>query len=1034
MFKVSLALMFCMTLCWQSPISFGANEAAFSYDASGFTIHGQHRLIRGGSVQWFRLPEEVWLDRLKKFKAAGFNTVGMYIAWNQIEPEPGIFNFERPNLRRFLDMAHQLGLYVAVRPGPYITNEMDGGGLPAWLTKNSTKQNYENDGKVNLRSHDPDFIEAVSRYFHRLNQVLKPYQITHGGPIILYALENEYTWFERAFQIDKLFRLNGQPERPTSQELPTRPYFTKLRDLARESGIDIPLITCPGDGRVSAMGGVPGIIPMPSIYEWANPGQPDQIAYELLSSMHEDDQHQGIYQQMPAGSLELNRSAQEFRRLIQGGLDALFGFNMVGMMQEGYMNSLTLAARAFDVAPHWGPPDEAYDGWLHTIFKFDQIDRIINGFVTPDLGYFTNVIDYQGAISPSGVLRDNFYHFRRDNMTYDSLEGLLAPMVKPIRITPNGPREGAFNLTVKNPHIGSREEDGMTHYAFDHQSGFKLLQLVNQSGEEQVLEPGSINTNQLSIPIYTSLSIKPAEEHKQTYAHNLLINYPLSDSQTMLYATSELLTARSFNQDTLLVLYGPDGSQGEVSIKFDETLKRIKADDSFTIAAKTESQLTLTYHHRNLTTAMFETRQGRRLHLVVTNRDLAGRFWFVKKEGLDAILVGPDYVEQQGERISYSVGQRARPLYLLALSETPQTDPQFKIAMIPAPVRSELKSLPSLQQGFSRRDDHERTLTYNDFYWHHWKGQPQSLESLGIYTGHTWYRSSFELNSLEDDQLDRLYIESASDIVGIYINGHYLTTVNPVGTEIDNQSRDQRYRFEGLRPYLRIGMNVLSFRTEIWGHGSFMFGKGRLTASKARAPALSYDGQKGLYGEAKIGNHILVNWSVRSKLSGERQGFHLANSELRDWRPDKLPIALTKGEVRWFRTQFNREDIEQKHMGEAPVVLALKGRSSKATIYLNGRLIGRWNSDSDWLKQGSWFEAKRSMWVPLDADHFPIPLQILRPDQPNDLVIALEDTSHSDKPAGRLDSLSLEYNEEQFIWQDSALIRTSGALWRTNLP
>ncbi|MDX5299848.1 MAG: beta-galactosidase, partial [Gammaproteobacteria bacterium] len=75
---------------------------AVGYDAQGLTIDGEYRLLRGGSLQWFRIPAESWRDRLEKFKAAGFNTVDIYVPWNLIEPREGEFQFSEPDLATFL--------------------------------------------------------------------------------------------------------------------------------------------------------------------------------------------------------------------------------------------------------------------------------------------------------------------------------------------------------------------------------------------------------------------------------------------------------------------------------------------------------------------------------------------------------------------------------------------------------------------------------------------------------------------------------------------------------------------------------------------------------------------------------------------------------------------------------------------------------------------------------------------------------------------------------------------------------------------
>lgn len=995
---------------------------------NGFIINGEPTILRGGSVQWFRLPEEVWEDRLKKFKAAGFNTVGMYIAWNQIEKEPGVFNFEKPNIRRFLQLAKDIGLYVAVRPGPYITNEMDGGGLPAWLTKKSTKLSYERDGLVNLRSHDPDFMDPVRRYFTALNKVLKPYLINNGGPIVLYAVENEYTWFERGFPLDKLFIEGGRFERPIFQELPTKPYFQELLSAVRDTGIDVPVISCPGDGRASAMGDVKGIVPFPSMYEWANPGQPDQIAYELLEDMHTPGNHDDAYANVPGGSLEVNRSPTEFRRLIAGGLDGVFGFNMVGIIQEGYMNALTLAARAFDVEPHWGSDSEKAPPWLNTIFKFDRFDRILTGFVSPDLGYFNNVIDYHGAVSPSGVMRDIFYQFRRDNMSYDLFQKYIAALERP---EVSGPAGSDDRLRVDHMAIGSRTDQGMAHYWFENDD-FSLVQLVNQSGEDQTLDLGSIHFKGESYPKFETLLLANAREPKLSYAHNMPFNYRINDEIKLSYTSSEILTQRSFNDETLLVLYGVKGARGELILDSELDWKVVKKGSKF----EKVGDLSFVYSYLDFDQLVLENKKGERLRVIVTNRFLAGRVWFREHKGHDLLILGPNYLEESStEALSYQYDDRDTPIIVVApegetlsgvdLDLKDYDDDEIHTFRNHAPVS--LKELPKLDVGLSVTDHEEVNLNYDDSHWLTWTGEPRNLEDLGIYQGHSWYRSRFTVDLRKNRGLDKLYVESASDIVGIYVNGQYLSTVSPIGTEINNRSWNRQYRFEGLKKHLKDGENIIVFRTEIWGHGSFTFGKGTVIGTKARIPALGYEGVKGLSGKAKIGNIKLENWAVRKDLTGELAGYGEAALDDRHWQVDAIPMQLDKGDVRWYRSRFETSELNSHDDVVVPIVLQLKGRSIKATIFVNGRLIGRWLSDSEWLGRGTWVTVQRAMWVQVDPDHFPIPHELLYQDGRDNVVsIALEDSSHSSEDAGQLDDLSLHYNNEQFQWKAGQVVQVPG--------
>ena len=115
-----------------------------------FEMNGEKFHIYSGAIHYFRIMPEYWEDRLKKLKAAGFNTVETYVCWNLHEPKKGEFDFSgRLDIRRFLQTAQKVGLYAIVRPGPYICAEWDFGGLPAWLLSNKN---------IRLRCCDSEYL------------------------------------------------------------------------------------------------------------------------------------------------------------------------------------------------------------------------------------------------------------------------------------------------------------------------------------------------------------------------------------------------------------------------------------------------------------------------------------------------------------------------------------------------------------------------------------------------------------------------------------------------------------------------------------------------------------------------------------------------------------------------------------------------------------------------------------------------------------------------------------------------------------
>ncbi|XP_030008184.1 beta-galactosidase-1-like protein 2 [Sphaeramia orbicularis] len=153
-------------------------------NSSQFTLEGEPFRVLGGSVHYFRVPKAYWEDRLLKMKACGINTLTTYVPWNLHEPERGAFNFhEQLDLRAYVSLAASMGLWVILRPGPYICAEWDLGGLPSWLLQDKYMQ---------LRTTYPGFVDAVNLYFDKLISIIKPFMYEEGGPIIAVQVENEY--------------------------------------------------------------------------------------------------------------------------------------------------------------------------------------------------------------------------------------------------------------------------------------------------------------------------------------------------------------------------------------------------------------------------------------------------------------------------------------------------------------------------------------------------------------------------------------------------------------------------------------------------------------------------------------------------------------------------------------------------------------------------------------------------------------------------------------------------------------------------
>ena len=156
----------------------------FSLGDSTFLLDGKPFQIISGEMHYPRVPTEAWRQRMQMAKAMGINTIGTYVFWNVHEPEKGQFNFSGNNdIAAFVKIAQEEGLWVIVRPSPYVCAEWEFGGYPYWL---------QNEKGLIVRSKEAQYLAEYKKYIEQVGKQLSPYLIANGGNIIMMQLENEY--------------------------------------------------------------------------------------------------------------------------------------------------------------------------------------------------------------------------------------------------------------------------------------------------------------------------------------------------------------------------------------------------------------------------------------------------------------------------------------------------------------------------------------------------------------------------------------------------------------------------------------------------------------------------------------------------------------------------------------------------------------------------------------------------------------------------------------------------------------------------
>ncbi|CAE7054863.1 unnamed protein product [Rhizoctonia solani] len=167
-----------------APLASSGYTDAVQWDKYSLFVHGQRVFVWSGEFHPWRLPvPSLWPDIFQKMKAAGFNTVSIYIHWGTISPSKDVIdmNYYR-DVKPVFEAAKAAGIFLIYRPGPYINAETSAGGIPHWVTQI----------QGHLRTNASDYAAAWAPYMKAVSEAVKGYQVNEGGPVVAIQIENEY--------------------------------------------------------------------------------------------------------------------------------------------------------------------------------------------------------------------------------------------------------------------------------------------------------------------------------------------------------------------------------------------------------------------------------------------------------------------------------------------------------------------------------------------------------------------------------------------------------------------------------------------------------------------------------------------------------------------------------------------------------------------------------------------------------------------------------------------------------------------------
>ena len=214
-------------------------QKGFTIREGHFLQDGKPVLIHSGEMHYSRIPKAYWRHRFRMMKAMGLNTVATYVFWNYHETAPGVWDFKTGNrdLAEYIRTAGEEGLFVILRPGPYVCAEWEYGGYPWWL---------QNNPDLKIRTNNPAFLDSCRNYLEHLHARLDGLFASQGGPIIMVQAENEFGSY-----------VSQRTDIPEEEHLA---YKMAVYRLLKETGFPEPFFTSDGSWLFDG-GTIDGVLP-----------------------------------------------------------------------------------------------------------------------------------------------------------------------------------------------------------------------------------------------------------------------------------------------------------------------------------------------------------------------------------------------------------------------------------------------------------------------------------------------------------------------------------------------------------------------------------------------------------------------------------------------------------------------------------------------------------------------------------------------------------------------------------------------------
>lgn len=602
-----------------------------TYNSRGFIIKGNPAYVFSGDIDYWRVPKELWRDRLMRIKRSGYNCVTFYTYWNLMEPVHGQFHFEdNLDVDAWLSLIEELGLYAIVRAGPYVCAEVDFGGNPPWTVDIPS---------LSYRCSNAQYLQCVDAYYEKVFPIITKHQIHKGGCVIAVALENEYY-----------------------APSPDAAYKQHLINNADSLGLEVPYIwSLTNNGNEFD----PGTFPA---------GSAPWFATELWTGWIGQD---GDF----ADSIRVDRAVW---KILAAGTGGMSQYMALGGTNFGYTASA---------------------------------DQRITSY------------DYGAPIGELGQFRAEYWPIKQAAMVAKTFGNLLSS-------SSNG---GSL--------IGALPA-GLRSWVHSSASLGKIAFVTDTSAQAVSFKLTWTDKN-ASVPTTFNAAVAPS---KFLY---FLSDVPLTTNVNIDFSATNILGMPRLGNDQYLLLYGSNGTNGELSLVFKTAATPAPAAPWTWDAAARKAHLLFSYPS---TDSVYEVQcaagNNQTLRLLIMNSSMANRTWM----DTNFIVCGQHYVDEN-QNIHFPAGG-GRALVYSIQGKNVVTD-----AATIAPVSRSFSSGWTWMSAAA-----EAGTSYVDSSWQS-SATPQDMTNYNWPNGYGWYRTVY---TAAQAGAATLSVANVQDEYILFVNGQYV--------------------------------------------------------------------------------------------------------------------------------------------------------------------------------------------------------------------------------------------------------------------